>query len=32
MCASICDECNVIVEKEHHEEFGSINKYPFNMH
>jgi hypothetical protein len=27
-CASICDERNIMVEKELHLEFGSINKYP----
>jgi hypothetical protein len=27
-CSSICKECDIIVEKEPNEEFGSINKYP----
>ncbi len=27
-CARICDERNIIVEKELHIELGSINKYP----
>jgi hypothetical protein len=27
-CASICDERNIMVEKETHLELGSLNKYP----
>lgn len=27
-CSSICDDRNIIVEKVHHPEFHSINKYP----
>ncbi|RPI70124.1 MAG: hypothetical protein EHM47_12680, partial [Ignavibacteriales bacterium] len=28
MCASICDERDIIVERVKHAEFRSINKYP----
>jgi hypothetical protein len=27
-CASICDERNILTEKEFHLELGSVNKYP----
>jgi len=27
-CSGICEECDIMIEKDPHEEFGSINKYP----